>query len=94
MPRAKSFHQLIPPPEADPAVPAAASREQCVAMWLDLVEATDQILLSTLRSTLGSEAEARAAYRRCYEEQMREHDRTVRHMCEEFHRRWHARHGG
>lgn len=89
----KDLGQLIPPAEMAPAVPADATPEQCVAMWVDLVDATDEILLAALRSRLGPAGDVEAEYRRLYQEQMREHDRTVRHMFEELHRRL-GHHGG
>ncbi len=49
-PRADGFGQLIPPPGLAPGPPVGATREQFVALWFDLVEATDEILLAALRS--------------------------------------------
>ena len=83
------FRQLIPPPELAPGPPAGATREQCIAMWFDLVDATDQILLAALRSRLGSPDEVDAAYRQVYARQVEEHDKTVYHMLSEFDRRLH-----
>jgi hypothetical protein len=91
------FGQLIPPPELAPGPPAGATREQCVAMWFDLVEATDEILLAALRSRYKSQEEVEAAYRQIYARQVEEHDKKVRHMMSEFDRRSRNRpdnHGG
>ncbi len=78
---------LIPPAEMEPALPPELSREECVAAWFDLVEATDEILLASLRSRGLSEAEVESAYRAIYARQVEEHDRTVRHMLMELDRR-------
>ena len=91
--RTTGFGQLIPPPELAPGPPAGATREQCIEMWFDLVDATDQIFLAALRSRYQSEAEVDAAYRECYARSVAEHDRTVYHMLTEMSRRL-RHHGG
>jgi hypothetical protein len=85
--RVNDTGQLIPPSEMAPSVPAGTSREECIAMWFDLVDATDEILLANLRIQGLSPAEVDAAYRECYARQVAEHDRTVRHMLLELDRR-------
>jgi hypothetical protein len=85
-------YRLIPPPELAPSVPSSASREECVAAWFDLVEATDEILLANLRSRGLSEAEVLAEYRRDYARWTEEHDRKVRHMLTQRHPG--SQHGG
>ena len=79
--------QLIPPPELAPPIPRSATRQQCIAAWLDLMDACEQFLLAGLRREIGPEGDLEAAYRRWYAEQMREHDRTMLRMIEEFERR-------
>lgn len=86
-PGSRDSGPLIPPLEQAPGPPAGATREQCVAMWLDLVEATDEILLAALRSRYGSPEEVKAAYRRIYARQVEEHDKKMLHMMREFDRR-------
>jgi hypothetical protein len=83
----KKPQRLIPPPELAPLVPQSASREECIAAWFDLVDATDEILLANLRSRGLSEAEALAEYRRDYARWVEEHDRKVRHMLTDRHRK-------
>lgn len=78
--------RLIPPPELAPGPPKGASREDCIAMWFDLVEATDQILLAALRSRCKTEAEVAAAYRESYARWVEEHDKKVRQMMTAFDR--------
>ena len=78
---------LIPPPDLAPSVPPAATPQQCVRMWLDLLDACEQFLLAGLRREIGPEGDLKAAYRRWVAAQMEEHDRTMLHMIEEFERR-------
>ncbi len=85
--RAAGRGQLIPPPELAPGPPAGATREQCVAMWVDLVNATDEIFLAALRSRFKTEGEVLAAYRQNYARWVEEHDRTALHLLTEFDRR-------
>jgi hypothetical protein len=79
--------ELIPPPDLAPPTPAGATPAECVAMWVDLVDACEQFLLAGLRREIGPEGDLQAAYRRWYAGQMEEHDRTVLHMMQELQRR-------
>ncbi len=79
--------ELLAPPELAPPVPDGATPEQCIAMWLDLLEACDQFLLAGLRREIGPDGDLKAAYRRWYAQHMEEHDRMIFHMAEEFTRR-------
>ncbi len=78
--------QLIPPFELTPTVPDDATPEQCIAMWVDLMNACEQFLLAGLRREIGPDGDLKAAYRRWYAEQMEEHDRVVLRMVERFNR--------
>jgi hypothetical protein len=79
--------QLIPPPEFAPPIPEGATPEQCIAMWVDLMDTCEQFLLAGLRREIGPEGDLQAAYRRWYAEQMEEHDRTMLRMMQEIERR-------
>jgi len=79
--------QLIPPPDLAPPIPQDATPEQCIVMWLELMDACEQFLLSGLRREIGPSGDLKAAYRQWYAEQMEEHDRTVLRMMAEFQRR-------
>lgn len=79
--------QLIPPAELAPPIPKDATPEQCIALWVDLMNACEQMLLGGLRSEIGPDGDLRAAYRRWYADQMEEHDRTILHMMHQFERR-------
>jgi hypothetical protein len=78
---------LLPPPDLAPSVPKDATPQQCIALWLDLLDACDQFLLAGLRREIGPAGDLEAAYRRWYAEQIEEHDRMNFHMGEEFTRR-------
>ncbi len=79
--------ELIPPPELAPQVPEDATPEQCIAMWVDLMNTCEQFLLAGLRREIGPKGDLKEAYRKWYAQQMEEHDRTVLHMMEELNRR-------
>ena len=76
--------QLLPPPELAPTAPEDATPQQCIAMWVDLMNACEQFLLAGLRREIGPDGDLKAAYRKWYAEQMDEHDRVVRRMVERF----------
>ena len=71
---------LVPPPNLAPSVPKSATPQQCIAMWVDLMNACEQFLLAGLRREIGPDGDLKAAYRKWYAEQMEEHDRTVIRM--------------
>jgi hypothetical protein len=83
----------LAPPDLAPSVPDNATPEQCIAMWVDLMNACEQFLLAGLRREIGPDGDLKAAYRRWYAEQMEEHDKTILHMIAEFHRRGGGRAG-
>jgi hypothetical protein len=70
-----------------PPLPENATPAMCIALWRDVMDASEQFLLAGLRREIGPEGDLQAAYRRWYEEQMREHDQMLFQMMEEFSRR-------
>lgn len=84
---------LIPPPEAAPAPGANATHEECVAAWIDLLDATDAILLANLRSQYKTEEEVLAARRECYRRQSDEHSAAMCEMMRQLDLRM-RKHGG
>ncbi|HEY3965811.1 MAG TPA: hypothetical protein VGM05_14730 [Planctomycetaceae bacterium] len=84
---------LIPPPDLAPGPPAGTTREQRIAMWFDLVDATDEIQLAMLRTRYHTEDEVLAAYREAYVRRVAEHDRTAERMISKLNYRSHS-HGG
>jgi hypothetical protein len=75
--------------ELAPSVPKSATPQQCIAAWVDLMDACEQFLLAGLRREIGPDGDLKAAYRKWYAEQMEEHDREMLRFMENF-----ARHGG
>jgi hypothetical protein len=80
-------NQLIPPPGMEPAIPDHLSPDQRVALWADLFDATETLVLAGLRQEIGPDGDIRAAYRRWYARQMEEHDRWMQRLAENLHRR-------
>lgn len=83
-------HSLETSPMADepatlidltPSVPQGATPQQCIRMWLDLMDACEQFLLAGLRREIGPDGDLRAAYRKWYAEQMEEHDRMIERVA-------------
>jgi hypothetical protein len=81
--------QLIPPPGFEPKVPADATPEQCIQIWVELMDVCEEFLLARLREEIGPNGDLKAAYRRWYAGWQREHDEMVRRMC-----RWPGQDGG
>jgi hypothetical protein len=77
-------NSLIPPPELAPFLPQGLSKSRCIELWAEWMDTCDEILLAGLRRQVGPDGDLRAAYREWYAEQMREHDRTMLHLLEEF----------
>ena len=79
--------QLIPAPEFDHPLPETLTPDQLVGMWLDILEASDQLLLAGLEATLPPGGNVRDAYRLWYERRNREHTEMLERMAERFNRR-------
>ena len=60
---------------------------QRIAVWSDLLDACDQLLLAGLKRKVGAEGDLAAAYRAWHAVQREEHDQMMRHLVEEFNRR-------
>ena len=50
--------QLLPPSDLAPTVPDDATPQQCIAMWLDMLDACEQFVLAGLRREIGPELQA------------------------------------
>ncbi|HUT11137.1 MAG TPA: hypothetical protein VMY42_11615 [Thermoguttaceae bacterium] len=74
--------QLIPPPGFEPHVPDDATPEQCIRMWVELMNACEQFLLAGLRREIGPGGDLKAAYRKWYAGWQEEHDRMIRRMAQ------------
>jgi hypothetical protein len=67
-------------PELAPTVRKSATPQQYISMWVDLMNACEQLLLAGLRREIGPQGDLKAAYQKWYAEQMEEHDRTMLRM--------------
>lgn len=81
---------LLPSPEHAPSVPADATPQQRIAIWLDLLHTGHKLLLAGFRREVGPNGDVQEAYRNWYAQQMDEHDRTVARMLERMKRTKHA----
>jgi hypothetical protein len=79
--------QLIPPPGQEALMPENLTKTQRIALWADLVDATEELVKAGLRHKLGPDGDVDKAFRDWYVREMEEHDRTVAHMLDELHRR-------
>lgn len=77
-------NQLIPPLELDHPLPKGLSHEQLVALWLDGIEASDELLLAGLKATLPPGSDLDTAYREWYEQYSRDHYEMLMRMAERF----------
>lgn len=78
--------ELIPPFDLDHALPADLPREELARLWLDVLEASDQMLLAGIKATLPTGGDVREAYRTWYEQYGRDHLEMLERMAERFNR--------
>ena len=80
-------NRVFPPLELAPVVPQGLPASRGVELWAEWLDTCEEFLLAGLRRQFGPGGDWHAAYRQGYAEQMTEHDRTTRHLLEEFDRR-------
>jgi hypothetical protein len=85
-------NQLIPPPSMMPPAPDELDFDQRAALWVDLIDTGEKLLLAGLRRDVGPHGDIGAAYRAWYAEQMADHDRYWRQYAARLARAG-ARHG-
>jgi hypothetical protein len=85
-------NELIPPPGMEPTLPENLTPQQRFALWADVVDAGEALLLAGLRREVGPDGDVREAYRRWYEQRMEERDRAMRQLAANLYRRG-VRHG-
>ena len=83
---------VVPPAGMEHAVPESLSFDQRAALWADLMDASEELLLAGLARQVGPDGDMRESYRRWYAYQMEEHDQAMRLMAESLYRRG-MRHG-
>jgi hypothetical protein len=79
--------QLIPPPGQESLMPEYLTKTQRIALWADLVDATEELVKAGLRHKIGPNGDVERAFQDWYVREMEDHDRTVAHMLEELRRR-------
>jgi hypothetical protein len=72
--------QLIPPIELAPSVPHDLTSEQCIALWREVYDAGEQLLLAGLAREVGPGGDVLAAYRRWNEDYLKQHDDMIFRM--------------
>jgi hypothetical protein len=81
------MNQLIPPPELAPPSVKHLPVAQRVAVWADLVEATEAFLLAGLERKVGPGGNVRAAYREWNARQHAERDARLIQFLKNLSRR-------
>jgi hypothetical protein len=80
-------NQLIPPPElAPPSVRHLPDWEK-IAIWDQMVDEGDQILMASLEDRVGPNGDAQAAFLAWLDRRTAEHDRTIAGMITNLRRR-------
>jgi hypothetical protein len=64
-----------------PPAPDGLDFDQRAALWVDLIDTGEELLLAGLRRDLGPQGDAVAAYRAWYAEQMADRDRYWRQFA-------------
>jgi hypothetical protein len=80
-------HQLIPPPELAPPSVKHLPLAKRIELWAQLVDDSEALLLSGLRSRIGPDGDLQAAYRDWYARRMDEHERAQIQFLENLSRR-------
>ena len=73
-------NQWIPPTEEAPTLPLGISRQDALRIWIDLMKASDKLVMAGLVREVGSE-NLRDAYRAWYAEQAERHGRHMAQLA-------------
>ncbi len=71
---------LIPPPRLVPLLPDDVSVDQCIGMWIDLLDTTDTLLRAGLQREVGPDGDLRVVYRRWNLRYRQTHDEGIARM--------------
>lgn len=69
--------QYIPLPELAPPIPKNLTAEQCVALWAELYDAGEKLLLAGLRLQVGPDGDVFQAYRDWLKKYYDDHDQIL-----------------
>jgi hypothetical protein len=86
-------NQLIPPPELAPDSIRDMPDEEKVALWAQMVEDGDQILMASLRDRMGPDGDPQRAFLEWLDRRTAEHDKAVARMITNLRRRERANAG-
>lgn len=79
--------QLIPPPELAPPSIKHLPPAMKVALWGQMVDEGDQMVMAGLRRKVGPHGDVHAAFLEWLDRRNEEHDRTMARMITEMRRR-------
>lgn len=68
-------------------MPKGSTPTEKIALWADLVDATEELVKVGLRRKIGPQGDLQKAFRDWLEQQYEEHDRTVIQMMRNIRRR-------
>jgi hypothetical protein len=86
-------NQLIPPPElAPPSIRHLPAIEK-IAIWAQMVDEGDQMVMAGLRRRIGPNGDVHAAFLEWLDRQTAEHDRAIAQMITNLRRRERAHAG-
>jgi hypothetical protein len=78
--------QLLPPAELDHPLPEHLTIGERIAVYCDLLEASEQMLIAGLEATLPAGSDIREAVREVYERQSAEHVASLERIAERINR--------
>jgi len=80
-------NQLIPPPELAPPSIRDMPPKDKVALWAQMVDEGDQLVLAGLRRRIGPNGDLAKAFHEWLDRRDADHDRAIEHMITELRRR-------
>jgi hypothetical protein len=80
-------NQLIPPPELAPPSIRHLPAVQKIALWAQMVDEGDQLVLAGIRQRLGPNGDYEAAFLKWLDRRTEDHDRAVFQMISNLRRR-------
>jgi hypothetical protein len=76
--------ELIPTTKLAPLLPGDISVDHCIEIWLDLIDATDDLLRAGLRREVGPCGDLRAAYRQWSAAYRQSHDEAIQRRMDKL----------
>jgi hypothetical protein len=79
-------NRVVSPPDITPPVPEDLTAEQCIALWAEVTDACEELLLAGLRREVEPAGDVIAAYRRWNADRMEEHEQDLIRMLQRLNR--------